>query len=279
MRLRRFTDAAAFAAACEPLLLAREAENGLPLGLMDALVRRRYNPDEALMALAEDDTQPPLVLVRTPPHHLVLSAGGTGFLGELAARLHEGEEELPGVVGPTDAAGAFAAAWCRRTGQRPCVHLELMIHELERLKPPNEIAGQARWANAGDGRLLLRWFGAFCDEATGEEPPPPESVLARIDERHVLLWCNPEPVSMACLSRGTPNGAWIAPVYTPPEHRRRGYAGAVTAELCRRAQEEGARCVYLFTDRSNAGTARIYRRLGFQPVAPWTHWRFDPPES
>lgn len=58
----------------------------------------------------------------------------------------------------------------------------------------------------------------------------------------------------------------VGPVYTPPEHRGRGYAGAAVAEVSRRVLEAGLR-VCLFTDQANPTSNRIYQRLGYRPVA------------
>jgi predicted GNAT family acetyltransferase len=57
----------------------------------------------------------------------------------------------------------------------------------------------------------------------------------------------------------------IGPVYTPPEHRGRGYAAAVTAAAARWALGSGARHVLLYTDLANPTTNRLYPRLGFRP--------------
>jgi predicted GNAT family acetyltransferase len=58
----------------------------------------------------------------------------------------------------------------------------------------------------------------------------------------------------------------IAPVYTPPELRGRGYAGAVTAAVGRAARDAGAAQVLLFADLANPTSTALYRRLGYRPV-------------
>ena len=68
----------------------------------------------------------------------------------------------------------------------------------------------------------------------------------------------------------------IGPVYTPPEHRRRGYAAAVTAAAARWAQDRGARHVLLYTDLANPTTNRLYPRLGFRPRYDAVELRFEP---
>jgi hypothetical protein len=46
-----------------------------------------------------------------------------------------------------------------------------------------------------------------------------------------FLWEQNGPVSLAGFTGPTPNGIRIGPVYTPPAHRRRGYASALVAAL------------------------------------------------
>jgi predicted GNAT family acetyltransferase len=58
----------------------------------------------------------------------------------------------------------------------------------------------------------------------------------------------------------------VAPVYTPPEHRGRGYAAAATAVVSRAALDAGAREVLLYTDLANPTSNRLYARLGYRPV-------------
>jgi predicted GNAT family acetyltransferase len=55
-------------------------------------------------------------------------------------------------------------------------------------------------------------------------------------------------------------------VYTPPEHRQRGYAAGVTAACSQHALDCGAEHVVLFTDLANPTSNGVYRRLGYQPV-------------
>ena len=58
----------------------------------------------------------------------------------------------------------------------------------------------------------------------------------------------------------------IGPVYTPPTHRGRGYAGAATALASAGLRELGASEVCLFTDLDNPISNGVYRRIGYVPV-------------
>ena len=85
-----------------------------------------------------------------------------------------------------------------------------------------------------------------------------------------------EPLSLIA-ARMTGNGyGWIGPVYTPPERRRRGYAGAGVAAASRRLLDAGASRCMLFTDLDNPTSNKIYHEVGYRRFADWEHHRFTP---
>jgi predicted GNAT family acetyltransferase len=76
--------------------------------------------------------------------------------------------------------------------------------------------------------------------------------------------------------RVTPNGIRIGPVYTPPEHRRHGYASAVTAGLSSRLLESRRFC-FLYTDLANPTSNKIYEQIGYRRVCEAASIAFDQP--
>jgi predicted GNAT family acetyltransferase len=74
---------------------------------------------------------------------------------------------------------------------------------------------------------------------------------------------------MAATTPAVAGMARITPVYTPPEHRGRGYGAAVTLAVSRAAQEAGAAHVLLFTDLTNSTSNRLYQRIGYRPVSDY----------
>jgi predicted GNAT family acetyltransferase len=83
-------------------------------------------------------------------------------------------------------------------------------------------------------------------------------------------------VSMLGLSPQIAGTVRIGPVYTPPEHRRRGYASAAVAAVCADALARGARQCLLFTDLANPTSNKIYAAVGFRRVADWEELEFNP---
>lgn len=273
MRLCFHRDAAAFAATAEPWLARHEAEHNLPLGLVRSLAGRILLGEAPLMATVDDEERLVAVLVRTPPHNLVLSRGTEPIADWLVAELRAAGEPLPGVVGPADGATRFAAAWSASSGQMVRLKMRMTIHELTQVVEPI-VPGTARLGSEGDLALAVRWFGAFSEEATGEGPPASAHVARALAEGRIMLWCDPEPVSLAGQTRETPRGATIAPVYTPPELRGRGYASGAVAALCARILAGGKERCFLFADQANPTANHLYQRLGFRPVATAAHWTF-----
>jgi predicted GNAT family acetyltransferase len=73
-------------------------------------------------------------------------------------------------------------------------------------------------------------------------------------------------VSWAGAGGRTPHGTRIGPVYTPPEHRRRGYAGALVAATSQAQLDEGLEFCFLFTDLANPTSNHVYQAIGYEPV-------------
>ena len=73
----------------------------------------------------------------------------------------------------------------------------------------------------------------------------------------------------------TPNGIRIGPVYTPPDHRGRGYASNLTAFVSRTVLDEGRSFCFLYTDVANPTSNRIYQSIGYEPVGDAMMVAFD----
>lgn len=76
-------------------------------------------------------------------------------------------------------------------------------------------------------------------------------------------------VAGASTSAETPTAAMIGGVWTAPNARNRGYSTAVVAALTRELLEE-QRHPYLFYLVDNTPAARVYSRVGFHTVGPWS---------
>jgi predicted GNAT family acetyltransferase len=128
-----------------------------------------------------------------------------------------------------------------------------------------------------DRELLEAWFDAFSRELGDTAPPIPGAVADRISHGGLTLWeRDGVPVSLAGLNRPAGGTVRVGPVYTPAQHRRHGYAAAVTAAVTAAALDAGARAVVLFTDLANPTSNSVYQRIGYQPAGDRIIIRFEP---
>lgn len=117
--------------------------------------------------------------------------------------------------------------------------------------------------------LLVRWRAASEREIMGggeEAEARAESDIAfwLAAGSHRVLLRHGEPVSMTGFNARLPRIVQVGAVWTPPEHRSRGYARATVALHLAEAQAEGVERAILFT--SSPFAARAYAALGFAEV-------------
>lgn len=222
-----------------------------------------------------------IAFLRTPPFPALFTAMPALAATDLARELAERKEALAGVNAEASSADVFVREWQHRTGATGEVHKELRLFRLGTLSVPDPVPdGGSRVAAEDDAGLLVDWLDRFAAEV--HEPAGPDNVRTvndRLSYRGITLWETPdgEPVSMAVLTRRIAGMVRVGPVYTPPRHRARGYAGAVTAEVSRQARRSGADEVLLFTDQANPTSNALYQRIGYQPVADRVLIRFKLP--
>jgi RimJ/RimL family protein N-acetyltransferase len=217
-------------------------------------------------------------LLHTPPYPVLL----TPLPGEAAQPLAEAllarGRPLPGVNAEQSAAAAFAAAWSALTGASAHLARRSRLFRLGQLKPPAPLPpGAPRVATEADRTLLESWLAAFGEEINDVQRDPAEVIADRVSYGGLTLWeSGGTAVSLAGLNRPADGVVRVGPVYTPREHRQRGYGGAVTTAVCRAALGAGAAEVVLFTDLANPTSNALYQRLGFLAVDDLTGLSFGP---
>ncbi len=120
----------------------------------------------------------------------------------------------------------------------------------------------------------MHWYEAFSVEALGSVESVERLVDRHLQQGTAYLWENETPVSMASRVGITPNGARVSLVYTPPEHRRKGYCSTCVAALSQTLLNQGYRYCFLFTDQANPTSNHIYQAIGYQPVGDWHEYSF-----
>jgi hypothetical protein len=129
-------------------------------------------------------------------------------------------------------------------------------------------------AELKDFELVQQWNAAFCREAGVPTAATPERLRGLVQAGEMFLWKIPQPVSMAVAVQPTPNGIRVSGVYTPPGHRRKGYATALVAALSQRLLDSGRKFCFLFADLANPTSNGIYERIGYEPVCDFQEYDF-----
>ena len=215
-------------------------------------------------------------LLHTPPYPVLLTPLPGPAAGPLAEALAGCRRELGAVNAPEGDAAQFAAAWSRLTGVSWQESRRSRLFRLGQLRPPApHPRGAARVATTADRALLESWLTAFAQDIGDSPGRPADAVDDRLSYRGLTLWeAGGAAVSLAGLHRPATGVTRVSPVYTPPERRRQGYAGAVTAAVSQAALDAGAGHVVLFTDLANPTSNALYQRLGYRPVEDRVVLRF-----
>ena len=209
------------------------------------------------------------------PYPLFVLPMPEGAAVRLARLLHERGEEVGGANGALPAVRTFAEETARLSGGEVTVRMHTRLFELRTVRAPRRPAGALRVATEADADLALAWFETFhaeADEQAGRtsgheaEEVAPDAVLRRLRTGQLFLWdVDGEPVHLTGRNDPSYGAMRLGPVYTPREHRGRGYASATVAGLSQRALDEGDRPC-LFTDQANPVSNAVYERIGYEPV-------------
>jgi predicted GNAT family acetyltransferase len=283
MIFKTFQTAGEFLAEAQPALEANEAANNLMYGLALRLQRapeRIKIPPYFAVVRRKRGLQ--VAALMTPPHNLVVFSSDDDYSGEafdlVARNLRQNNWPVPGVLGPREAALAFARVWQQLSNQPYEMSMHERVYELRKVILPPQPAGRMRLAEMADLEIVAQWIFAFYVEALPDElhslTEAREAAETRIRDQEFYLWDDGQPVAMAGRTRPTPNGCCIGPVYTPPELRGHGYATALTAGLSQVLLDSGKQFTALFTNLSNPISNSIYQKIGYRPVCDFDLYTF-----
>lgn len=256
MEIERTTDSVVFAHAVTPFLTRDPIGNTILLTVLD---HERATPtDDAWFSWASHGGEVVGAALRTPPYNVALAAMDPGVAAVLGSHDHS-----PGAVGSRDVVEAFAGERAVGTYMRETQYV------LTDLVTPPQTPGAARHYRPSDADLYVRWIEAFVVETGVTRGSEPLCALHNRLSSGGALWIwerGGEPVAMAGRSAPVCGVPRIGPVWTPVEHRRNGYATALTAHVCADAFALGATACTLFADAGNATSNGVYVRLGFRAI-------------
>jgi GNAT superfamily N-acetyltransferase len=268
-----------FAARTEWLLQDRLECNVLATVLMTVLnaAHRDAAPVFAIGLTEQDEVS--FAAMRTPPWPLLTSPLETeDDAGPFVHAWLRVDPDVPGVSGVPETAQAIASAWSRATGGSSRCTISEAMHVLDEVRdPPRPAAGTLRLPKPDERDLLVTWTEEFITEAGLLGAAQAGAMVdARLRQQHLLVWDDQQPVSMIWLNPPVAGVVRIGQVYTPPQLRRRGYAGSSVAAASRRALAGGAARCMLFTDVANPTSNKIYAEVGYRRCGAWEEIALEP---
>jgi predicted GNAT family acetyltransferase len=274
--LTRHADVPSFLVLARPLLQrSREVNSGVLAWLDDLAAGRpsdRAATDLLTVCRAGRATG---VAFRADEGALVLGDSMPSAASRFARRLAADGARVPGVVGARATCRAFARTWHACTGASATLRFHFCHYTLARLRPPFPVRGTARPARSDETDMLTAWAHAFTAEArlVDDRAKVRARIEKRIGEQRLWVWDDDGPRAMLGYLATAERAVRIAPVYTPPEWRRHGYAAALVAAAISALQTRGVRTVDLAADLANPVSNRLYRRLGF--IAAGEQYQYD----
>lgn len=266
-------DPAEALARAEKFLIGNPVEHNLILTLLHS---RTVVPQEGRYWVVEQAGHVRGFLFQSPTTFKATLTPMPPELVDAAAEAVAADVDLPGIIGEAAAASRFAGRWTELRKGAALPTAGQRLYELKHLDLPSGVPGALRPAVEADVLLLVEWMRGFNEEADQRGADPAEMVPIRVAAGQFYVWDHDGPVSTAAATLAIAGVTRVQAVYTPPENRNRGYAGATVGAISEKMTDEGLRCV-LYTELSNPTSNSVYRRLGYRAVNEILRYEFVTP--
>ena len=265
MPVVRHTDLDAFLEAALPMAERGEASASFFTGAAHTLKRTPPRTGERVYLASFRSNEARGVAIQRDKGPVLIGESDIAAAQAFADDLAQDWPGLQGVMGGQAGCEAFARRWLDLTGRAHRLRVRLRQHALTAVNPVPGAPGAPRLAGAGDLDWLIEMHVAFIAEVGVPDPPERvrEFMPVRVARGDYWIWDDGTPVAYVGYNDAAPDFARIAPVYTIPGARGRGYATALVAELARELLARGKRKLFLTTDIGNRTSNAIYARIGF----------------
>lgn len=282
-----YDDAARFLEEAGTFLKSAPAANSM-IAMPAARVMRTPNDDDAgiYFAAVKTDNEVVAVVCHGNSGGTLMSAAPDEAVSLIASDMAARGRRPDSVVAPLRECEIFAGVWSELTGAGSARRFHLRQFELTSVPAARLSPGRLRAPDPDEHARIVAWQLAFIEEAG--LPDQPQRVQRNLERRiargQVRVWDAAaaqaaDARDMVAFSGFSTNEdtARIAPVYTPPPLRGRGYATAMVTELARELFVTGTKAIHLTTDVANPTSNGIYERIGFRPVVDHFHFDFAYP--
>lgn len=181
------------------------------------------------------------------------------------------------MTGEPDVAERFASCYAEERRETYRHHMTMESYHAPAVKPPHFVEGDIRQAAAEDTQQVAQFLVGFSEDAYGVRANAAsqiETAQRLIQQGGLNLWiAGGKAVSMANVAHRSPRHGRINAVYTPRAERKKGYAGALVAELGLRLLQDGL-VPMLYADQANPVSNRLYQHIGFSRCGTISDFKF-----
>ena len=266
MHITRHSDSDAFLAAAAPMSSRGEASASFFTGSAHAMKRTPPYADEHVYLATCDDGEAFGVAIQRGDGPVIIGESDAAAAEAFAADLARDWRALQGAMGAAPGCAAFARRWRELTGRVHVLRVRLRQHALTEVNHVTPAPGAPRIATKSDTEWLIdRQIAFIAEVGMPDLPARTRQVLPkRVARGDFRIWDDGGRVAYAGFNDAAPEFARVAPVYTLPDCRGRGYATTLVAELSRELLARGKRKLFLTTDIANPISNAIYARIGYR---------------
>ena len=259
----------------EDILYFLNEEPAINFEIIDCLEQLEENPNkfgdliEYFVVFKNSDIK--LVTFRAPPLNILIShANDLDVILPLVKYMKNSNINILGIYGPSRIVNKFTNQWTAIFKEKFQTSDESWLFLLEDLQFSLKNLGSVKKADLEHEKILLQWSDAAVLDII---PNSPDSFLEscrknlsqRIREKKVyVLEVTNELVSMASITGESNNMQIINNVYTPPEHRCKGYATELCTFLAHYIRNECKDFPLLSVLITNKPAIHIYKKIGFK---------------
>lgn len=294
MEVKEYRDAQAFLEDYEAVMLEQEAVSQLVLySAYHSFQNQTVQNDNANIdntavfgAVTEDD-KVILLFADVIPYNLdvyvVKQEKASPASAALADYLGKNHIAVNGIVAVNDVCSGFMEVYKKLAGISFRKKLGIDIMELRKVNELIPIEGSHRLADPSEAKLVAEWMIEFQMESLESEMDY-EAALKRaeklINEKKIYFYEDMEQkvVTMAVAARKLVHGTAITYIFTPEEHRGKGYAAANIFYLSKELLEQNNDFCTVFVDKKNPLSGRAYEKVGYKTVGDIYEYNIIPKE-
>lgn len=258
-------DAAEFIRRCEMWLVHNERDNNDILSVAYAIESDHpsFRGENSLVRLVDEDGICGCFIM-TASGRIHLPDLPSDLVDLVCNELVSHGTRLRQISATTPTATMMANSWSSVTGDNWNIEDEWQAFSTNNVVMPEQRAGGVlRLPVAAETQLIENWGNDY-----GIEKPAPIDVatflLGKVRTGELFVWDHNGPRTLIAVSAKTKHCARVSAVYTPPAHRRRGYASTAVATATLDLLAAGAPTCSLSVTINDVDVMRLYENIGYR---------------